>query len=370
MELKTQALDRALQALSPALAAELERVVQETRETLEQEFERRLQAAVRETETATTAACAIQLDRAVGEVKEETRKQVSEELEQQFQTRLNDAAARLNNEAAVERAKFIDAATKQKNEAAADRANLQEQLEQWQVFAEAQRQLAEASSQFEILSRFLKLAQPFADGLAVYVTKADGLALWRSRGKGAFPEIISKETMDPESYFKTITVRGKPVAAVCAASSFKVEALDFLVASLEHAVEVFGLKLRTAVPKSVLSETTVAVSSTPAGATVPTAAATLGPEDQKAHAEARRTARLLVSEIKLYHEQELDHGRRNGDIYQRLQKEIDLGRESYSQRVPGGVLGSHDYFHEELVRILGENDASRLGAAYPGPMKA
>ena len=88
----------------------------------------------------------------------------------------------------------------------------------------------------------------------------------------------------------------------------------------------------------------------------------------KAHSEARRTARLLVSEIKLYHEQELESGRQHRDIYDRLRKEIDLARGTYMHRVPRTVLASHDYFHEELVRILGENDPSRLGPAYPGPI--
>jgi hypothetical protein len=93
-------------------------------------------------------------------------------------------------------------------------------------------------------------------------------------------------------------------------------------------------------------------------------------DDPKVHAEARRTARLLISEIKLYHEEELRNGRANHDIYYRLQKEIDHGREQYNQRVPVAALAGRDYFHEELVRILGENDVSRLGAAYPGPMNS
>jgi hypothetical protein len=113
------------------------------------------------------------------------------------------------------------------------------------VFAEIQRQLAEASSQPEILARFLRLAEPFAEGLAVYIAKADGLALWKGRGK-AFPEIISKETTDPDSFFKTITVRGKTVAAVYAAPRFNAETLDFLGSAMERAIEVFGLKLRAA----------------------------------------------------------------------------------------------------------------------------
>ena len=52
-----------------------------------------------------------------------------------------------------------------------------------------------------------------------------------------------------------------------------------------------------------------------------------------------------------------------------LQKEIDHGREMYNQQVPVSA-GSRDYFHEELVRILTENDASLLGEAYPGPMNS
>src|SRR5262249_30062347 len=190
-----------------------------------------------------------------------------------------------------------------KAEAAAERDQLQAQLDQWRVFAQAQQQLAESSSQPEMLSRFLNLAEPFTGGLALYVAKPDGLALWKSRGKAAFPGIISKETTDPEAFFRTVTVRGKAVAAVCAALPFRREALEFLTGSLERAVEGFGLKLRSPLPKPVVSEKTVAVA---AAANV---AGDGNTEDQKAHSEARRTARLIVSEIKLYHEQELENGR-------------------------------------------------------------
>ncbi len=345
MELKTQALDRVLEALSPALAAELDRVVNETRETLEQEFEKRLQTAVREAENATKFAADAELQRAVTDARETTRKQVGEELDQRFKRALEETTRKLNSESSAERAR------------------LQEQLTQWRIFADAQKQLAEASSQPEILARFLKLAEPFASGLAVYVVKTDGLALWKSRGKAAFPEIVSEETTDPESYFRTINVRGKTVAAVSGSPPFKAEALDFMGSSMERAIEVFGLKLRASGAKPVMaSETTVAA---PA-ATAPSPGGP-PPADDKAHAEARKTARLLVSEIKLYHEQELKEGREHANIYQRLQKEIDTGREMYTHRVPAAILTSRDYFHEELVRILGENDASRLGAAYPGP---
>ena len=299
--------------------------------------------------------------------RDSARRQAAEELEPQFQQRLAEASGAARKQATDEleeqfQRRLAETTERLKAEAAAERQQLQAQLDQWRVFAETQRQLAEASSQPEILSRFLHLADSFTGGLAVYVAKVDGLALWKSRGKGAFPAIISRDTTDPEAYFRTINVRGKAVAAVCAAPPFSREALDFLTASLERAVEAFGLKLRSPIPRAVVSEKTVAV---PTGANP---AADGNNEEQKAHAEARRTARLLVSEIKLYHEQELENGRQQRDIYQRLRKQIDLGRETYTHRVARNVLTSHDYFHEELVRILGENDPSRLGPAYPGPI--
>jgi hypothetical protein len=344
MELKTQALDRLLETLSPVLSQEFDRIIRETTERLEQEFQQRLQHAVNEAETTAQARAASDHEQALVEARDAGRRQATGELEQQFQQRLSEATESL------------------KSEAAAERQQLHAHLDQWRAFAVTQTQLGEASSQAEILSRFLNLAESFTGGLAVYVAKADGLSLWKSRGNAAFPDIISRETTDPEAYFKIINIRGKAVAAVCAAPPFKPEVLDFLTASLERAVEMFGLKLRSPLPKPVVSEKTVAVA----------AAATAGgdgiTDDQKAHTEARRTARLLVSEIKLYHEQELQYGRQHGDIYERLQKEIDLGRETYMHRVPRAILTSHDYFHEEVVRILGDNDVSRLGSAYPGPI--
>jgi len=234
MDVKIQALDRVLEALSPVLGSELDRVVRETRDAVEQEFQARLDETIREA-NATTASVQAQVERTVDEAKEETRRQVTAQLEQQFTERLEARTNELKNESAEERVK------------------LQDELEQWRVFAEAQRQLANASSQPEMLERFLGFGESFAEGLAVYVTKADGLALWKSKGKGAFPDIVSKETTDPEFYFRTIAVRGKTVGAIYAAPSFKTDGLGFLADSLERAIEVFGLKLR-AVSKVVASQ--------------------------------------------------------------------------------------------------------------------
>jgi hypothetical protein len=90
-------------------------------------------------------------------------------------------------------------------------------------------------------------------------------------------------------------------------------------------------------------------------------------EEEKNHADAKRFARLLVSEIKLYNERRVLDGRRNRDIYVRLKKDIDRSREMYAQRVSPSVARKVDYFHDEVLRILGDNDPSTLGSDYPGP---
>jgi hypothetical protein len=75
---------------------------------------------------------------------------------------------------------------------------------------------------------------------------------------------------------------------------------------------------------------------------------------------ARRYARLLTSEIKLYHESEVIVGRRERDLATRLGGEIARARALYEQRVPADVRQGVDHFHAELVRTLADGDASLL----------
>ena len=78
---------------------------------------------------------------------------------------------------------------------------------------------------------------------------------------------------------------------------------------------------------------------------------------------AQRYARLLVSEIKLYHETVVDEGRRNGDLRTRLGAQIARARELYEERVPSHVRSQSDFFEGELVRTLAGGDAALLGQA-------
>ncbi len=83
--------------------------------------------------------------------------------------------------------------------------------------------------------------------------------------------------------------------------------------------------------------------------------------DNALHDEARRLARLLISEIKLYNEDQVEEGRRNRDLYHRLKEDIDRSRQIYEERVHESVRESSDYFQQELVRSLAGGDSRALG---------
>ncbi len=78
---------------------------------------------------------------------------------------------------------------------------------------------------------------------------------------------------------------------------------------------------------------------------------------------AQRFARLLISEIKLYHEAQVDEGRRARDLRQRLHTHIERARQLYDERVPSDLRAHTDYFEQELVRTLADGDPILLGQA-------
>ena len=75
---------------------------------------------------------------------------------------------------------------------------------------------------------------------------------------------------------------------------------------------------------------------------------------------ARQYARLLISEIKLYHQDAVEAGRRERDLSVRLAGEIARARSLYEERVPAHVPRAADHFRDELVRTLAGGDASLL----------
>jgi hypothetical protein len=78
---------------------------------------------------------------------------------------------------------------------------------------------------------------------------------------------------------------------------------------------------------------------------------------------ARRYARLLVSEIKLYNEAAVRTGRERRDLLVRLRPEIDRARRLYEERIPELAGARGQYFQQELVQTLADGDPALLGNA-------
>lgn len=85
-------------------------------------------------------------------------------------------------------------------------------------------------------------------------------------------------------------------------------------------------------------------------------------EEDPSIKKARRVARVLVSDLKLYNESTVETGCRNNDLYKRLQEDIDRSYKHYQERVSSLLSNPQtNYFKEELIRQLADGDESKLG---------
>ena len=111
-------------------------------------------------------------------------------------------------------------------------------------------------------------------------------------------------------------------------------------------------------------EPVVSAAAAAAAAPATDAFANLSPEDADVHRKAHRFARLLVDEIKLYNQVKVSEGRKNKDLYDRLKEDIEKSRATYQKRYGNTAAGGADYFSQELVRSLAEDDTSIMGANF------
>lgn len=91
-------------------------------------------------------------------------------------------------------------------------------------------------------------------------------------------------------------------------------------------------------------------------------AATAAEDD--VHKKAKRFARLLVDEIKLYNQNKVAEGKQHRDLYDRLREDIEKSRAAYEKKFSGTQASSANYFNQELIRVLADNDASLLGGNF------
>lgn len=88
-------------------------------------------------------------------------------------------------------------------------------------------------------------------------------------------------------------------------------------------------------------------------------------EQQELHKKARRFAKLLVDEIKLYNQAKVTEGKQNRDLYRLLREDIEKSRATYDKRYGSTPVAPAKYFDSEVVRILADNDRSLMGNDFP-----
>jgi hypothetical protein len=280
-----------------------------------------------------------------------------------------------------------------------------------------------SDSQTDILRALLDGAAHFASRVALFVVKGETATGWQARGlendnavkkasvqiaSGLAARAISKRgpvnasAADFDSTFmKTIgapadghclllplLVRDKVPALVYADSGTGAGRVDS--AALQLLVRSAGFWLELVTLRKLAGETgeheheeepvEVAVAAaaaaspaTPAthsrtastAASAKTAARPVSAEDEEVHKKARRFAKLLVDEIKLYNQSKVAEGRQHRDLYDRLKEDIEKSRASYDKRYGNTAAAGGDYFTQEVIRVLADNDASVLGSNFP-----
>lgn len=112
-------------------------------------------------------------------------------------------------------------------------------------------------------------------------------------------------------------------------------------------------------PRAMAASAAAGTSSTAAPAQAP-----MNGEDDAVHRKARRFAKLLVDEIKLYNKPKVQEGKKNRDLYDRLKEDIEKSRAAYEKRYGSSVTGAASYFDQEIIQNLAENDRSLLGDSF------
>jgi hypothetical protein len=266
----------------------------------------------------------------------------------------------------------------------------------------------ESATQAEILRHLLEGEARFAGRVALFVVKGASVNGWQgigfddneaiktlslSTGSGLVGKAIQsrypaggptqefdsgfassmKSPADDQCLVLPLVVKDKVAAVVYAdCGTAKGGTLDasglqtltrFAAVWLELAAlrKAGGAAMEDAPAPQPAATTGTATSASPATAAAPSAPVSEEDELQK---KARRFAKLLVEEIKLYNQPKVDQGRQNKDLYDRLKEDIEKSRAMYDKRYAESAVASADYFTQELIRILADNDAVLMGASF------
>jgi hypothetical protein len=192
-----------------------------------------------------------------------------------------------------------------------------------------------------------------ADAIALDVAALDVLV----RATSAWLEVISQRKQaqkdgTPEAEMNSATAITDPFAAHSPVHGKTEQAAEPAPVAAMSAAAAWG---------APSSSPTAAPSPAPAA---PHASPAMTDADADVHRKAQRFARLLIDEIKLYNQAKVTEGRKHKDLYDRLKEDIDKSRTTYQKRYGASAASNADYFTQELIRNVAEDDVSLLGPSF------
>ena len=229
--------------------------------------------------------------------------------------------------------------------------------------AESVRAIASARSLAEILDTLVSCAGRESGRAGVWVIRAGRLRHWRSTGAAAAvePDLAPDDpgAVAEAARTNSVATSDDTLAVPIAMAGHVVAVLFATPAANSGAIEIMARYAARCLEALTAFKAARTLTEQPGEPSMESRVAS-DEASVEEDASARRYARLLVSEIKLYHEAAVVDGRRDRDLATRLGGEIARARVLYEQRVPPQVRKRADYFHDELVRTLANGDATLL----------
>ena len=153
-------------------------------------------------------------------------------------------------------------------------------------------------------------------------------------------------------------------AAPSFADPFPAHASKHIVATEAPSATGAAILATTAVAEETPVEDTLVAETAISATAASRGLANLPPEEAEVHRKAQRFAKLLVDEIKLYNQAKMTEGRENKDLYDRLKEDIEKSRVTFQKRYGATAAASAEYFQNELIHTLAEDDLSIMGANF------
>jgi hypothetical protein len=280
--------------------------------------------------------------------------------------------------------------------------------------------IQEGNSQAEILRYLLDGCSRFAARVALFVVKGGTVTGWQgngfennellkgtnlSAGRGLMTDAIGgrvpaagkssdfdagflaavKSPAEDACLVLPLVVKDKAAALIYADGGTEAEG-GFDASALSVLTRFAALCLETGTrkgdsglaPVQEYESASPVVASAAASAAMPAAASAPAPpaaapapqtfssaDEADLHKKAKRFAKLLVEEIMLYNQAKVAQGKKNQDLYTRLREDIEKSRATYDKRYGESAVASANYFNQELIRILADNDVSLMGDGFP-----